>query len=176
MVTDAKGGSVVMGTDATAQPVNIAGANGWLVRSRKASLPALVWVGTTGGQWSVRDLSINDCRAEVRVGADGLTIDYGNGSTVLPHGGGVLLDVALTPPEGAVRLELLPQGLGFGAKAEGVNFCRTGWWGSRVTVRRLPPGEYQLRWYTADETLSEATLVLEGERARGASVVRVSKP
>jgi len=133
--------------------VRSGGAEGYLVRARAAALTSVSWIGKVGGgPWRARGLSVNDCRARVKNTGDGLVLSYGKYQQRLPVGGGVLYDVAIPAPAGATRLEVAPLGLVLGADAKagaGV-VCKSGWWGKQVVLRRLPPGQYTLRWVTPD--------------------------
>ena len=119
-------------------------------------------------------LSINDCRADIRVSASGIDLRYGRDEVRVPHGGGTLIDVRLERPDFAERLEIEPLGLSFGQKnsARAQSHCSTGWWGARVVLRRLPPGRYTLRW-TGRSMRRMATMELTESNADGAELIRV---
>ena len=160
LVADPFGGEVMLDRGASVSSVRAPSLNGYIVSTDAALLPAIAWIGSAHGSsasgsgksaWRARSLSINDCRATVRVTDDAFVVTYAGAREVrLPLGGGALLDVAVTVPEDVVRIEVLELGLAFAPQdaaqsQEEAGRCASGWWGQRLVIRRLPPGRYTLR-------------------------------
>lgn len=177
VVEDRRQGTVTIDRDARLERVEVPGAQGWIIRPKSAVLPSAAWVGSVErSRWFARSITVNDCEASLTVRANGIGLRYGRQEIRLPHGGGVLLDVALQRPAFAVRLELEPIGLSFGRPDpdQPQLHCRTGWSEPRVVLRRLPPGRYQLRWIGLGRTQT-ATLKLSESEAVGAELIRLSR-
>ncbi|MEO1339039.1 MAG: hypothetical protein AAFV29_25575, partial [Myxococcota bacterium] len=174
VIEDGKGGTATIDRDAAIATVRTPQAEGWVIETASNTLPAIAWVGRVNGSALLsRSLSVNDCRASLRVDANGISLRYGRDEVRLPHGGGLLIDVALTRPAFAARLEVESLGLSFGDdNATGAySHCRTGWWGKRVVLRRLPPGRYALKWI-GEAMTQTATMELSADRAIGAQLIR----
>ncbi|MCA9554377.1 MAG: hypothetical protein KC933_30355 [Myxococcales bacterium] len=89
----------------------------------------------------------------------------------------MLLDVAVDIPAKAERVEVAPLGIALGAKKDGAGpvLCRSGWWGSQVVLRRLPPGRYTLEW--SGPSMSETTtLVVDEAGVENGVLKRVRRP
>ena len=178
VIGDAQNGTATVDAGAKLMEVAAPGAAGWVITSDTDTLAAAAWVGRIrGAPWFVRNLSVNTCRASVRVTAAGINLRYGRNEVRLPHGGGILFDVALEPPKFASRLELEPMGLSFGRPRSDrpQRHCRTGWWGARVVLRRLPPGQYTLRW-VSDAVTESASMVLAESGVEGATLIQAVRP
>lgn len=168
-IDDKKGGSFTAAEGAKWSRVEGGEADGYVVYSAAPGLTAVGWVGSIRGRPPrARALSINDCPAELRVEASGVAIRYGGEELMMTHGGSTLKDLTLEPPAFAERLELEPLGLSFGKKEEGAAMvhCRTGWWGKRVVLRRMPLGRYTLRWI-GEGASQTATLLVTTEANDG---------
>lgn len=135
-------------------------AEGWLVESPPVDGAAAVnWVRRSKAGLKAHGLSVNDCPAAARPTPSGLVLDYGGRSLRVPYGGGRTRDVLVEAPEEAVRLELRPLGVVFGAAGEAPS-CPTGWeLGGRVLLERLPILRYELVWSDEDgEEVETSTL------------------
>ncbi|MBK6685440.1 MAG: serine/threonine protein kinase [Deltaproteobacteria bacterium] len=177
-IDDKKGGSFTAAEGAKWSRVEGGEADGYVVYSTAPGLTAVGWVGSIRGRpHRARALSINDCPAELRVEASGVAIRYGGEELMMTHGGSTLKDLTLEPPAFADRLELEPLGLSFGKKEEGsaMVHCRTGWWGKRVVLRRLPLGRYTLRW-VGEGASQTATLLVTTEPNEGPKTNEEPKP
>ncbi len=176
VVSDDEGATVILEPEGRFYPVDVPAAKGWLIEA-SGGAPVAWWVGAVSGSaWFVRSLSVNDCPATVRADADGVVVRYGDEAVRLPHGGGVLLDVAVERPDFADRLEVTTLGLSFGRRNERRphRHCRAGWGDDRIVLRRLPPGRYALRW-TGSEQSHVVTLNLTASSADGARVIRAAR-
>ena len=174
VIDDGRGGSITVDPEARVGQVEAPSVTGWVVQTHASSLPAVAWVGSANGSpMFARSLSVNDCRATLRVGTGDIGLRYGRDEVRLPLGGGVLVDVALERPAFADRLELEPLGLSFGAedRARPQRHCGTGWWGRQVVLRRLPPGRYALRW-SGSAMSQTATMEVSSDAVVGGQVIR----
>jgi len=138
------------------------GASGWLVLSEYPGAPSVAWIGALGGgRWRARGVSVNDCPANARVQPTGVELMYGDRRVQLPHGGGPLETIRLTPPSFATRLEVEPLGLAFGAPEQDRSAvaCSAGWAQGTVVLERMPPGKYTLQWL-GDGRVDSAPLVV----------------
>lgn len=176
LVDDGAGGSLAFDDEAKVTRVVASNAEGFVVQPKSRTLTSVGWIGRTDdAPWAVRGVSINDCPARVQIDARHLSIRYGGQDVRLVHGGGLLFDVELERPERATRLELDPLGLSFGDPDDtsGATHCKTGWWGSRVVLRRLPAGRYLLRWI-GEGTTQTATLDVSPDGLDGGRLIRRS--
>lgn len=164
-IDDRKGGTITCAENAKWSRVEGGEADGFVVYSTAPGLTAVAWAGAIRGRPPrARSLSVNDCPAQLRVEASGVAIRYGSEELMITHGGSTLKDMTLEPPAFADRLEVEPLGVSFGKKDEGSSLvhCRTGWWGKRVVLRRLPLGRYTLRWI-GEGASQTATLMVTTE-------------
>ncbi len=174
LVDDGAGGSLAFDDAARVRRVANPTAEGYVVQARSKALTSVGWIGRSDGDaWVVRGLSVNDCPARIQIEARQIALQYGGQEVRLPLGGGLLTDVELAVPERATRLEVDPLGLSFGERdaASGATHCRTGWWGRRVVLRRLPVGRYTLRWI-GEGVAQTATLDVTNEGLTGGKLVR----
>ena len=175
MVDDGRGGAVLFPETARVTAMGDEAA-AFVVESESDTLASVAWFGPgEDGAWRARPISVNDCPAKVRVDGAGTGLRYGGEEIMLPAGGGVLRDVSLEPPEGARRLEVEPLGLAVGDQdpRSGAVQCKTGWWGKRVVLRRLPMGRYTLRWI-GDGVSQTATLLVSADEVKGGRWVKTS--
>lgn len=174
LVDDGAGGSLAFDDAARVTKVATANADGFVVQARSRALTSVGWIGRSDDDaWVVRGLSVNDCPARIQIASRHIAVQYGGQEVQLPLGGGLLTDVELAVPERATRLEVDPLGLSFGESddASGATHCRTGWWGRRVVLRRLPVGRYTLRWI-GEGVAQTATLDVTNEGLVGGKLVR----
>jgi hypothetical protein len=177
LVPDGVGGSVILDEKATITRLEAGPARGFIIESSSKLKTAVTWVGSgDGGPWYARPLSVNDCpTTNVRIDAAGIALRYGGQEILLPHGGGKLLDVTLTPPPLADRLEVEPLAVSLGREEADneVPHCNIGWWGKRVVLRRLPLGKYTLKWF-GEGVSQTATLDVDVDRVTGGELVQTS--
>lgn len=176
LIPDGVGGSVILDAEGEVTRVMADGTEGFLIASRAPLKTAVTWVGSVeSGPWYGRAISVNDCPAEFAVHPSGLGIRYAGPEVMLPHGGGRLLDISLSPPAFADRIEVEPLGLALGRADvdRGAKHCQVGWWGKRVVLRRLPLGKYTLSWSGGGVSQTASLHVTPGG-VTGGELVRTS--
>ena len=121
---------------------------GWLILSDAWQTPAVTWVGSEKDEnWTVRALSINDCKATASFQERGVEIVYPNQRVLLPFDV-QLQKLKIKRPTFANQFELQPLGLRWaapGEKASSVT-CSTGWDKESLSLVRVPPGKYHIVW------------------------------
>ncbi len=176
LVPDAVGGTVILDEKGEITRLESEQARGFIITSHSELKTAVTWVGSVDdGPWYARPLSVNDCPTTVRIHPSGVGLRYGGEEILLPHGGGKLRDVSLTPPAQADRLEVEPLGLSLGREDEAriAPHCEIGWWGKHVVLRRLPLGKYTLKWF-GEGVSQTATLDVSVDQVTGGELVRTS--
>jgi serine/threonine protein kinase len=177
LVPDGVGGSVILDEKADITRLEAGQARGFIIESSSPLKTSVTWVGSVdGGPWYARPLSVNDCpTTSVRIDAAGVALRYGGPEILLPHGGGNLRDVSLTPPSLADRLEVEPISVSLGREEADREqpHCEIGWWGKRVVLRRLPLGKYTLKWF-GEGVSQTATLDVDVDRVTGGELVQTS--